>query len=85
MNLKRHCRWVEVMHEEEVFGVEMSYPLSEIDAAAIIPVAVEFKTNEKEGVNLLSRSEKTAWYAGPTLVEAIRRQVLSHATDHVHA
>lgn len=73
--IKQHCKWVDITYVEDVFGSPLPLSLNEIDAAAIIPVAVEFNTKEKEGINIFSYNKKTSWYEGPTLVEAIRKQI----------
>jgi len=81
----KHCRVVEVMKNEAPFGVEIEerYITHERNDVAIIPVAVEFDTKEKEGVNLFFRSAKTPWYSGLTLVEAVRNRVQEMAEAHV--
>ncbi|MCL1804371.1 MAG: hypothetical protein FWG30_12205 [Eubacteriaceae bacterium] len=73
--IKKYCRWIDSTHEEVVFGADLSYPTQEIDAAAIIPIAIEFKTLDKEGINIFTKSDKTPWYEGPTLLGAIRIQL----------
>ena len=81
--IKEKCRWVEINHVEEAFGVPIEVDYNDIDAAAIIPVAVEFKTKEKEGINIFSRNEKTSWYSGLTLIEAIRIQIGAMEMDAI--
>lgn len=71
--IRQFCKFVNVEHNEEAFGTSFVYTTQEEDAAAIIPVAVEFK--ERNGVNILELSEKTPWYHGPTLIEAIRARI----------
>ena len=71
--IRQLCKFVNVEHTEEAFGTSFVYTTSEEDAAAIIPVAVEFK--ERNGINIISLSDKTPWYHGPTLIEAIRSRV----------
>lgn len=71
--IRQFCKFVNVEHTEEAFGTSFVYTTREEDAAAIIPVAVEFK--ERNGVNITSLSDKTPWYQGPTLIEAIRSRI----------
>ena len=81
--IKQQCRYVEVKHTENVFGSDISFFSDEIDVAAIIPVAVEFKTKEKDGINFFSRSKKTSWYEGPTLIGAMQNQIIDLSLNHV--
>lgn len=81
--IKQQCRYVEVKHTEDVFGSDLSFFSEEIDVAAIIPVAVEFKTREKEGINFFAHNTKTSWYEGPTLIEAIQNQVHNLSMNYV--
>lgn len=71
--IRKLCKFVDVEHSDEAFGSSFVYTTREEDAAAIIPVAVEFK--ERYGANILELSEKTPWYHGPTLIEAIRSRI----------
>lgn len=77
--IRQFCKFVNVEHREEAFGTSFIYTTREEDAAAIIPVAVEFK--ERNGVNITSLSDKTSWYHGPTLIEAIRARVKELRTE----
>lgn len=71
--IRKYCKVVDVEHSDDVFGISFDYTTKEDDAAAIIPVAVEFR--ERNGVNITELSEKTPWYKGPTLLEAIRSRI----------
>lgn len=71
--IRQFCKFVDVEHSDEAFGISFVYTTREEDAAAIIPVAVEFK--ERNGVNILELSDKTPWYHGVTLIEAIRTRI----------
>ncbi len=71
--IRRFCKFVDYELSENVFGIPISYTVREEEAAAIIPVAVEFK--ERNGVNILEHSDKTPWYHGPTLIEAIKTRI----------
>jgi len=66
------CRRVMVERSDNVFGVDIDFDVPEPGFAAIIPVAVLF--DKRDGVNIISHSEKTPWYRGPLLVEAIRER-----------
>ena len=75
--IREYAAKVEVTKEISAFGMGMGimHTEKESDVNMIIPVAVEFDTAEKEGVNLFARSKKTPWYDGFSLVEAVRSQV----------
>lgn len=71
--IRRFCKSVIVNRSDTVFDIGIDVLAVEDDIAAIVPVAIEFK--ERNGVNIRSLSDKTPWYKGPTLVEAIRSRM----------
>lgn len=71
--IRQFCKFVDVEHSEDAFGASFVYTTKEEDVAAIIPVAVEFK--DRIGVNITELSDKTPWYHGPTLLDAIRTRI----------
>jgi elongation factor 1-alpha len=66
------CRQVHIERRDSVFGVEIAFDVPEPGFAAIIPVAVEF--DKRQSHNIISRSDKTSWYEGSILIDAIREQ-----------
>lgn len=72
--IRQYCKYVDVMHDvESGRGSSFSYTTREEEIVAIIPVAVEFKA--RKGVNITRLSEKTPWYHGPSLIDAIRSRI----------
>lgn len=69
-----HCRTITTPRVEHTgFGLLNTIELAP-DAIAIIPVAIEFKTREKKGVNIFEKSSKTPWYRGFPLKMALLEQ-----------
>ena len=59
-------------YRESAFGSCFDVDVEEDGFAAIIPVAVEFK--KRQGHNIVSDSDKTPWYKGLVLIDAIRER-----------
>lgn len=72
--ITEHCRSVSVPHTENTDLGELRTARIEPDTAAIIPVSIDFKSDEKGSVNIFSLSEKTLWYQDRSLVRAIQNQ-----------
>jgi translation elongation factor EF-1alpha len=71
--IKKCCRQIEVTYRVEPLGAYFEYNVTMSGFAAIIPVSVDF--NKRRGHNILSRSDKTSWYEGPTMIGAIKERV----------
>ena len=61
---------VYVKYYDDLNGI---YFIPESDAFAIVPIAVIPEC--REAINLLAHSEKTPWYKGATLIDAIQEQI----------
>ena len=67
--IRKYCKRVRTNYEDVAFGTSISFSVDEDDAAAIIPVSVDFES--RTGVNIIDLSDKCPWYKGPTLLQAI--------------
>jgi translation elongation factor EF-1alpha len=72
------CRKIHAEYNDVTLGGDIPIDVSLPGFAAIIPVAVEFE--KRESINISIRSDKTPWYKGQILIDAIRNRanVLAH-------
>jgi len=70
--IKENCRYIRVPSQESSLFGDLNVCNIESDIAAIIPVAVDFKSKEKGSANIFALSEKTLWYKGETLINALQ-------------
>lgn len=71
--IHQYSKSVDIEEIDLPFGESMAVTKREDEITAIIPVAVEYR--KRQGVNILEPSDKTPWYHGPVLIDAIRSMI----------